>query len=185
MPTNVYCLADHTAQANDIVHALRDGGFPGEDISVLFPDVSEFARLRRAMVPQGFGAGDVVGGTLGWLAGIGVLTIAGVGPFVAAGPVMALLSGTPAGAAGAGISACLLSLGMPEYAARRYEAKIKNGEILIAAIANNLQQIGVAKDVFIRSGGTDIGYAEDATGTHGSATNRWDRPAHFPSIIES
>src|SRR5438093_783299 len=114
------------------VEALRSAGFRSTDISVLFPEnvgTKDFAHRKGTKAPEGAaagaGTGAVIGGTLGWLAGIGAIAIPGVGPFIAAGPIVAALAGVGVGGAIGGIAGALIGLGIPEYEAKRYEGRIK------------------------------------------------------------
>src|SRR5512141_2647796 len=136
---SVFCLARDEAQANRIVDDLRSAGFSSNDISVLLPDkgsTREFAHEKGTKAPEGAitgaGTGGVLGGVLGWLTGIGALAIPGLGPFIAAGPIMAALSGAAIGATAGGIIGTLVGMGIPEYEAKRYEAKIREGRILLS-----------------------------------------------------
>jgi hypothetical protein len=160
----VFCIAPTHAVANDIVSRLKNAGFSDNDISVLLPDKSgtrDFAHEKNTKAPEGTaigaGAGGVVGGTLGLLAGIGLLAIPGVGPFIAAGPIMAALSGIAIGAAAGGITGALVGMGIPEIEAKRYEGKVKDGNILISAHSENAEQTKKAKDIFELAGATDVG----------------------------
>jgi len=164
MSTSVFCLVSNENKAENIVSRLRSGGFSLNDISVLFPDKSgtrDFAHEKHTKAPEGTAVGattgGVVGGALGLLAGIGLLAIPGAGPFIAAGPNMAALSGLGVGAAVGGIAGALVGLGIPELEAKRYEDKVKNGNILISASAENSDQIKMAKEIFESAGATDIG----------------------------
>jgi hypothetical protein len=139
MKRSALCLVDTETQADAIVSKLRSAGFSDNDISVLFPDkgsTRDFAHKKETKMPEGatVGAstGGVVGGTIGLLAGIGALAIPGLGPFIAAGPIMAALSGGAIGAVGGGLTGALIGLGIPEYEAKRYEGKVKEGGILIS-----------------------------------------------------
>src|SRR5687767_8579586 len=121
------------------VPALQNAGFRNEDISVLFPEnegTKDFAHEKGTKAPEGAatgaGTGALAGGVLGWLAGIGALAIPGLGPFIAAGPIMALLSGVGVGAAVGGIAGALVGMGIPEYEAKRNEGLIKGGRILLS-----------------------------------------------------
>jgi hypothetical protein len=170
MSTSVFCIASSQTIANDIVARLQASNFAGSDISVLFPDKSgtrEFAHEKNTKAPEGAtvgaSAGGVVGGALGLLAGVGLLAIPGVGPFIAAGPIMAGLSGIAVGAAVGGITGALIGMGIPEIEAKRYESKIKDGNILISVHAENPDEVSAAKAIFERSGATDI-----STGSHSS-----------------
>ena len=120
MSKSVFCLSDNESQAERIVDALKTAGFSNNDISVLFPDKSgtkDFAHEQHTKAPEGAatgaGTGGVLGGALGWLVGIGALAIPGVGPFIAAGPIMAALAGAGVGAAVGGLSGALIGMGIP------------------------------------------------------------------------
>ena len=163
MPTSVLCIAPTIAMANNIVSGLKLAGFSDDDISVLFPDkgsTRDFAHEKNTKAPEGAsigaGTGGVVGGTLGLLAGIGLLAIPGVGPFIAAGPIMAALSGIAVGAAVGGIAGGLIGMGIPEIEAKRYEGKVKDGNILISVHAESSDEVTRAKDLFTAAGATDI-----------------------------
>jgi len=159
----VICIASSETQAEAIVNRLKSTGFSNSDISVLFPDkrgTKDFAHEHHTKAPEGAttgaGAGGVVGGALGWLVGIGALAIPGVGPLIAAGPIMAALSGAAVGAAVGGVTGALVGLGIPEYEAKRYEGKIKGGNILIAVHSEDGEQTKRAKAVFEEFGAQDI-----------------------------
>lgn len=163
MSTAVFCIAPSEMIANKIVGRLKSSGFSDNDISVLFPDKSstrDFAHEKNTKAPEGAtagaGAGGVVGGTLGLLAGIGLLAIPGVGPFIAAGPIMASLSGMAVGAAVGGITGALIGMGIPELEAKRYEGKIKGGNILISVHADDSDEVDKAKEIFESENATDI-----------------------------
>lgn len=163
MATSVFCIASTSAMANSIVSSLKSSGFSDNDISVLFPDKSstrDFAHEKNTKAPEGAtvgaGTGGVVGGALGLLAGIGLLAIPGVGPFIAAGPIMAALSGIAVGAAVGGLTGALIGMGIPELEAKRYEGKIKDGNILISAHSETGAEISRAKEIFTAAGATDI-----------------------------
>jgi hypothetical protein len=152
--------------AEHIVSDLKSAGFSNNDISVLFPDKSntrDFAHEQNTKAPEGAvagaSAGGVVGGTLGLLAGIGLLAVPGVGPFIAAGPIMAALSGLAVGGAVGGIAGGLVGMGMPEIEAKRYDGKIKGGNVLISAHATTSKENSDAKEIFARRKATDISSA--------------------------
>ncbi|MCP9874392.1 DUF1269 domain-containing protein [Synechococcus sp. Cruz CV-v-12] len=156
--------------ANSIVTQLKSGGFADNDISVLFPDKSstrDFAHEKNTKAPEGAtagaSAGGVVGGTLGLLAGIGLLAIPGVGPFIAAGPIMAALSGIAVGAAVGGITGALIGMGIPEIEAKRYEGKVKDGNILISVHAQTSEKVTQAKKIFTDGNATDISSGSEAS----------------------
>lgn len=163
MAQAVFCLAKTESQAIAIVDRLKAEGFSSNDISVLFPDktgTKDFAHEHHTKAPEGAaagaGAGGILGGALGWLVGIGALAIPGLGPFIAAGPIMAALSGAAAGAALGGITGALIGIGIPEYEAKRYEGKIKEGSILISVHTENSTERARAKEIFERAGAEDI-----------------------------
>jgi len=160
---SVICIATSEAQAARIVDSLKQEGFSNNDISALFPDrtgTRDFAHEKGTKAPEGAatgaGSGAVLGGALGWLAGIGALAIPGLGPFVAAGPIAAALSGAAVGGAVGGIAGALIGLGIPEYEAKRYEGKVKEGGILISVHTEDSQEAKVAKEIFERAGAEDI-----------------------------
>jgi hypothetical protein len=163
MKRSALCLVDTEAQADAVVGKLRSVGFSDNDISVLFPDkgtTRDFAHKKETKMPEGatVGAstGGVVGGTIGLLAGIGALAIPGLGPFIAAGPIMAALSGGAIGALGGGLTGALVGLGIPEYEAKRYEGKVKEGGILISVHSESNDETSRAKDIFKEEGAHDI-----------------------------
>lgn len=170
MAKAVFCIAKSEGQAVNIVDDLKASGFSNSDVSVLFPDkgiTRDFAHEQKTKAPEGAaagaGTGGVLGGTLGWLAGIGTLAIPGLGPFVAAGPIMAALSGAAAGAAVGGITGALVGMGIPEHEAKLYEGKVKGGNILISAHADDRDERKRAQEVFRRAGAEDISYKEETS----------------------
>src|SRR5918911_1588232 len=161
MSKAVFCIATSEFQAESIVNELKVAGFSDNDISVLFPDktgTKDFAHEQHTKAPEGAaagaGTGGVLGGTLGWLVGIGALAIPGLGPFIAAGPIMAAPSA--AGAALGGVTGALVGLGIPEYEAKRYEGKIKEGNLLISVHTENSTERARAKRIFEQAGAEDI-----------------------------
>jgi len=160
---SVFCIATSRDQADRIVTRLKNEHFSNNDISVLFPDketTRDFAHEKNTKAPEGAvagaGTGGVLGGALGWIVGIGALAIPGVGPFIAAGPIMAALSGAAIGAAAGGIVGGLIGMGVPEIEAKRYEGKIKAGNLLISVHTENSAEITKAKDIFTSAGAEDI-----------------------------
>ena len=160
---SVFCIATSREQANRIVDQLKTANFSNNDISVLFPDkdtTRDFAHEKSTKAPEGAVAGastgSVVGGALGWIAGIGALAIPGVGPFIAAGPILAALSGAAVGAAVGGIAGGLIGLGIPEIEAKRYEGKVKAGNLLISVHTENSAEIARAKHIFTKAGAEDV-----------------------------
>ena len=165
----VFCIAKSEDQAVRIVEGARDAGFSGEDVSVLFPDkegTRDFAHKKGTKAPEGATAGALSGGVLGglggWLVGIGSLAIPGLGPFVAAGPIMAALGGAAAGAAAGGLAGALIGMGIPEYEAKLYEGKVRGGNILISVHTEDGDEVNAAKDVMKRAGADDIATTSEA-----------------------
>jgi uncharacterized protein (TIGR02271 family) len=161
--TAVFGLARDEQQASRIVDDLKSAGFSKNDISVLFADkrgTKDFAHEKNTKAPEGAvtgaGTGGVLGGILGWLIGAGTLAIPGVGPFIAAGPVMAALSGAAIGAGAGGLIGALVGLGIPEFEAKRYEGKLKEGNILISVHSDNRDETKRAKEIFERDGADEI-----------------------------
>jgi hypothetical protein len=153
--SSVICIVRSESQAINIVNQLRAAGFSSNDISALLPDRAgsrDFAHEQHTKAPEGAATGGVtggvVGGALGWLAGIGALAIPGVGPFIAAGPIMAALGGAAVGGAVGGITGALIGLGIPEYEAKRYEGKVKDGNILVSVHTEDRDEISRAKEIF-------------------------------------
>jgi hypothetical protein len=169
MAQAVFCLVRTEAQATRIVEQLKVAGFSHNDISVLFPDKAgtrDFAHEQHTKAPEGAatgaGTGGVLGGTLGWLVGIGALAIPGLGPFIAAGPIMAALSGAAAGAALGGLTGALIGLGIPEYEAKRYEGKVKDGNLLISVHTEDSTERARARQIFAQEGAEDIADTAEA-----------------------
>ena len=165
----VFCIAGRSEQANWIISQLKDAGFSGNDISVLFPDKSttrNFAHEKNTKAPEGAvagaGTGAAVGAALGWLAGIGLLAIPGLGPFIAAGPIMAAMSGAAVGGTVGGIAGALVGMGIPEFEAKRYEGFVKDGNILISVHSENSDETSRAKKIFELAGARDISTAGES-----------------------
>jgi hypothetical protein len=156
-------LVSTQAQAEKIVNELTRSGFASNDVSVLFPDkqgTRDFAHEKNTKAPEGAitgaGAGGALGGTLGLLAGIGALAIPGLGPFIAAGPIMAALSGAAAGAAVGGLTGALIGLGIPEIEAKQYEGKVRDGNILLSVHTDSADERTRAKKILEQAGATDV-----------------------------
>jgi hypothetical protein len=159
----VFCLAQDEAQASRIVQDLKDVGFSNNDISVLLPDkrsTKEFAHEKETKAPEGATTGGVtggvLGGVLGWLTGIGALAIPGLGPFIAAGPIMAALGGAAVGGAAGGLVGALIGMGIPEYEAKRYEARVREGRILISVHCEDGDEAKRAKEIYERANAEGI-----------------------------
>lgn len=160
---SVFCIATSRNQADNIVDSLKNANFSNNDISALFADKGtshDFAHEKSTKAPEGAVTGAVTGGValgaLGWIAGIGALAIPGVGPFIAAGPIIAALSGAAIGATVGGVAGGLIGMGIPEIEAKRYEGKIKEGNILISVHTENSEEIKRAKEIFTQAGAQDI-----------------------------
>jgi hypothetical protein len=169
MAQAVFGLARNETHAVTILEQLQAAGFSSNDISVLFPDktgTKDFAHEHHTKAPEGAaagaGTGGVLGGALGWLVGIGALAIPGLGPFIAAGPIMAALSGAAAGAALGGITGALIGLGIPEYEAKRYEGKIKEGNVLISVHTDDRTERSRAKQILEQAGAEDVADTAEA-----------------------
>lgn len=170
MTNTVICIVPDVMRAQRIVDDLRSSGFTNDDISVLLPDKTgtrDFAHEHGTKAPEGAatgaGAGGAVGGTLGWLVGIGALAIPGLGPFIAAGPILAALSGAAVGAAVGGLTGALIGMGIPEFEAKQYEGKLKAGNVLISVHVDDASQTRTAKAVLERHEAQDIAVTSEAS----------------------
>lgn len=184
MATAVFCITKTVDQASIIINRLKASGFSDGDISVLLPDKSgqrDLGHVKQTKAPEGaatgMGTGGVIGGTLGLLAGIGALAIPGVGPFIAAGPIMAALSGAAVGAAAGGIVGTLIGMGIPEYVAKQYEGKIHSGNVLLSVHCHNGDETKRAKQIMDDAGAEDISSSGEA-----SADVKVNSPANRQTI---
>jgi len=178
--TAIFGLYPTRAAVEEAIDQLRLEGFRSADISVLLPDnegTKDLAHEKSTKAPEGAttgaASGAVVGGTLGWLVGIGALAIPGLGPFVAAGPLLAALSGVGVGATLGGFTGALVGMGIPEYEAKRYEGRVKGGSILLSVHSDSSEWTDKAKKVLARTGADDIASAAEAKGDFANQ----DRPA--------
>ncbi len=169
--TSVLGIYSSYAAVERAVSALKDAGFRNTDISVLFPanvGSKDFAHEKGTKAPEGAttggGTGAVVGGVLGWLAGIGALAIPGLGPFIAAGPIMAALAGGAVGGAVGGVTGALIGMGIPEYEAKRYEGRIQKGGILLSVHSDDSKWTKTAKEVLERTGAEDVASTGETKG---------------------
>jgi len=170
--TAVFGLYPSVDRAEQAVDALVSARFSNTDVSVLMADTQgskDFAHEKKTKAPEGtttgVAAGGTIGGTLGLLAGIGALAIPGVGPFIAAGPIMGALAGIGVGGAVGGLVGALVGMGIPEYEAKRYEGRLKDGGVLLSVHCDTSEEIARAKDVLKRTGANDIASAgEEAVG---------------------
>ena len=169
MKKALFGLAESEAQAVSIFNQLKVAGFSDDDISVLFPDseaTRHFAHEQHTKAPEGAaagaGGGVVIGGALGWLVGIGTLVIPGMGPFIAAGPIMAAIAGAGTGAVAGGLIGALIGMGMPEFEAKQYEERMKGGNILISVHTEDAKERDAAKKIFEQAKAEDISYTAEA-----------------------
>jgi len=169
--------------AEQAVDRLNAAGFSTQDVSVLMADRSgskDFATEKNTKAPEGtatgVGVGGVLGGTLGLLAGIGALAIPGVGPLIAAGPIMGALAGLGVGGAVGGLVGALVGMGIPEYEAKRYEGHVKDGGILVSVHCDTSDEISRAKDILKAAGGEDIASSgEKSVSSHDVDGDHHDR----------
>lgn len=167
--TAVYGIYPNYSSVERGVEGLKIAGFSNRDISVLFPQSAgskDFAHEKGTKAPEGAttgaGTGAVVGGTMGWLLGIGALAIPGLGPFIAAGPIMAALAGVGVGGAVGGIAGALIGMGIPEYEAKRYEGRVKDGGILLSVHSDRSEWTKRAKQILEATGAEDISSTGEA-----------------------
>ena len=177
--TAVFGIYRNRADVENAVDTLRREEFRNTDISVLFPEnegTKDFAHEKKTKAPEGTATGAttgaIVGGGLGWLVGIGALAIPGLGPFVAAGPIMAALAGVGAGGAIGGIAGALIGMGIPEYEAKRYEGRVKDGGILLSVHCDDSKWTKRAKEILQHTGADDI----SSTGEASADFAKTDRP---------
>ena len=178
----VFGIAKSESQAIMIADNLKAAGFSENDVSVLFPDkkgTKDFAHEQNTKAPEGAATGAaggaVLGGALGSMVGIGALAIPGLGPFIAAGPIMAALAGAAGGAAAGGVTGALIGMGIPEYEAKRYEGKVKDGNMLMSVHTEDSKERERAKDIFVKGGAEDISYTGEASVAKDQKTT--DRPS--------
>ena len=177
--TAVFGIYSTRSDASGAVDLLRNAGFRNTDISVLLAEnegTKDFAHEKNTKAPEGAaaggGAGLVLGGALGWLVGIGALAIPGLGPFIAAGPIMAALAGVGVGTAVGGLAGGLIGMGIPEYEAKRYEGRVREGGILLSVHSDNSEWTKKAKEILESTGAQDI----SSTGESGADFAKSDRP---------
>jgi hypothetical protein len=174
---SVFGIYPSLAQAERAVDALVHGPFSNDDISVLAPDrqgTKDFAHEKHTKAPEGattgVAAGGALGGTLGLLAGVGALAIPGLGPFIAAGPIMGALAGLGVGGAVGGLVGALVGMGIPEYEAKRYEARVKDGGVLLSVHCATSDEVTAAKKILEQTGAEDISSSGEAHGEKYAAT---------------
>jgi len=178
--TAVFGIYRDRVAVEEAVERLRAGGFRSADISVLFPDnqgTKDFAHEKNTKAPEGVTtgaiAGGITGGVLGWLTGIGALAIPGLGPLIAAGPIVAALAGAGAVGTVGGIVGALVGMGIPEYEAKRYEGRIREGGVLLSVHCDNSDWVKRAKEMLEHTGAQDVASANEKAGDFANA----DKPA--------
>jgi Predicted permease len=169
--TAVFGIYRDQPQAEEAVDALRGAGFRNSDVSALLPDnmgSKDLAHEKNTKAPEGVAAGGVsggvVGGALGWLAGIGALAIPGFGPFIAAGPIMGALAGAGAGGAVGGLIGAFVGVGIPEYEAKRYDGRVREGGILLSVHCDDPVWTKRAREILQDSGASDISEIAESHG---------------------
>jgi hypothetical protein len=177
--TAVFGIYPTYADVEEGVEALKAAGFRNTDISILMPEnvgTKDLAHEKNTKAPEGAAAGGgtglVVGGALGWLVGIGALAIPGVGPLIAAGPIMAALAGIGVGTAVGGLTGGLIGMGIPEYEAKRYEGRVREGGILLSVHSDSSEWTKKAKEILESTGAQDV----SSTGESGADFAKSDRP---------
>jgi hypothetical protein len=188
--TAVFGIYKSSTQAEMAVSRILAGGFAQNDISVLIPDnesTKAFAHEKNTKAPEGtttgVTAGGVVGGALGLLAGIGALSIPGLGPFIAAGPIMGALAGLGVGGTVGGLIGALVGMGIPEYEAKRYEGRVKDGGVLLSVHCDTSDEISRAKDLLKNTGAEDISSAGEAgSDSQGMGTERTSTTYNRPDL---
>jgi len=185
----IYRDRQHAEQAVD---ALPAAGFRNSDVSVLLPDnvgTKDFAHEKNTKLPEGAATGGAsgaaLGGALGWLAGIGALAIPGVGPFIAAGPIMGALAGAGVGGAVGGLVGALVGMGIPEYEAKRYEGRVREGGILLSVHADNSDWVKRAKEILKQTGAEDISSTGEASADYAKSDKPMPRTRTSGDITAS
>lgn len=186
---SVFGIVKTRPEAEGLVADLQAAGFSTGDISVLFPDkgaTRDFAHEQSTKAPEGAiigsGVGGIAGGVIGLLAGIGMIALPGLGALIAAGPVMAVLSGAAVGAAAGSLAGALIGLGIPEIQAKLYEGKIKDGNILVAVHTEDSKQVDAAKKIFEARHATDVHSTTEAAVPGAEKTDDTMRSAATPRM---
>jgi len=182
----VYGIYPTREAVSDAVDQLRAAGFRATDVSVLMPENTgnkDFAHEKGTKAPEGAAAGAtsgaVLGGVLGWLVGIGALAIPGLGPFIAAGPIMAALAGSVGVGIVGGLGGALIGAGIPEYEAKRYEGRIKSGGILLSVHCDDSHWAKRAKELLLHTGAQDVSSASEASADYGKTEKPVPRSASY------
>lgn len=180
--TAVFGIYRERVNAEEAVDALRAAGFRNSDVSALLPDnvgTKDFAHEKNTKAPEGTttGAttGGVLGGALGWLAGIGALAIPGVGPLIAAGPIVGALAGMGVGGAVGGLIGALVGMGIPEYEAKRYEGRVREGGILLSVHCDDSEWVKRAKNVLKDTGADDVASSGEASADYGESNKPYTK----------
>jgi hypothetical protein len=175
--TAVFGIYVNRLDVDRAVEALKTRGFSNNDVSALFPEnqgTKDFAHEKHTKAPEGAtagaGTGALLGGGLGWLAGMGALAIPGLGPFIAAGPIVAALAGAGVGGAVGGLTGALVGMGIPEYEAKRYEGRVKDGGILLSVHSDTSDRTKQAKEILEHTGAQDISSTGEASGDKKTVT---------------
>lgn len=179
-------IFDSRAAVEHAVETLKSDGFRNADISALFPTGAsnkEFAHEKGTKLPEGATTGTasglVLGGTLGWLIGVGAIAIPGLGPFIAAGPIMSMLAGAGVGSAVGGLTGALIGLGIPEYEAKRYEGQVREGGILLSVHCDNEDWRDRAKEVLKQTGARDVSASSEAKADYDGSDRPYSREANI------
>jgi hypothetical protein len=174
--TAVFGIYPNRAAVEEAVDQLRAAGFRNTDVSVLFADnqgTKDFAHEKNTKAPEGATtgvlSGGLAGGVLGWLTGIGALAIPGLGPLVAAGPIVAALAGAGALGAVGGMIGALAGMGVPEYEAKRYEGRVREGGALMSVHCDNADWVKRAKEMLVQTGASDVASAGEERGDFANA----------------
>jgi hypothetical protein len=174
--TAVFGIYRTRSSAEEGVDSLISKGFRREDISALLPEnvgTKDFAHEKGTKAPEGAAtgatAGVAIGGTLGLLAGIGALAIPGLGPFIAAGPIMGALAGAGSGGVVGGLIGALVGMGIPEYEAKRYEGIVRDGGILLSVHCDNSDWVKSAKEILEHTGAKDVASSGEASADYAEA----------------
>ena len=180
--TAVFGIFPYRERLEEGVAALKTSGFRNADISILYPENvgnKDLAHEKNSKAPEGVatgaGTGAVIGGALGWLAGIGVLAIPGAGPFIAAGPIMGALAGVGVGGTVGGLAGAMIGAGIPEYEAKRYEGRIRSGGFLLSVHCDDSQWTKRAKSLLERTGAEDISSTGEASADYATTDKPTDR----------
>ena len=187
--TAVFGIYPDRLSTENAVAALKEAQFRNTDISVLFPEnegTKDFAHEKNTKAPEGAttgaSSGAVIGGTLGWLVGIGALAIPGLGPFIAAGPLLAALAGVGAGGVVGGLTGALIGMGIPEYEAKRYEGRVKGGGVLLSVHSDNSDWTRRAKQILEETGAQDISSAGEAKADYATSDKPMPRTRNLGSV---